>query len=102
MFVILWEYEVKSECEESFAKVYGPEGAWVRLFRVDPCYKETRLWRETFRSGTYITMDYWESEEAYTEFKDAHATEYAAIDQETENLTLRERYLGAFVTKAED
>jgi len=100
MFVILWEYEVKSECEESFAKVYGPEGAWVRLFRVDPCYKETRLWRETFRSGTYITMDYWESEEAYTEFKDAHATEYAAIDRETEKLTVRESYLGAFAMDA--
>jgi hypothetical protein len=31
LFVTLWEFEVKSGCEELFEKAYGPEGEWVRL-----------------------------------------------------------------------
>jgi hypothetical protein len=102
MFVILWEYEVKSECEESFRKVYGPEGPWVQLFRNDQQYKGTRLLRDALRSEACITMDQWESKQAYAKFKSTHMEEYAAIDRETQKLTLRERYLGAFSMNAED
>jgi hypothetical protein len=102
MFVILWEYEVKSECEESFRKVYGPEGPWVQLFRNDQQYKGTRLLRDALRSEACITMDQWESKQAYAKFKSTHMEEYAAIDREAQKLTLRERYLGAFSMNAED
>jgi len=43
MFVALWEYEVKPGCEERFENAYGPNGDWVRLFRNDSHYHETRL-----------------------------------------------------------
>jgi hypothetical protein len=65
MFVALWEYEVKPGGEERFEKAYGPEGDWVRLFRSDSRYHETRLVRDSFRRGVYLTMDFWQSREAY-------------------------------------
>ena len=31
MFVALWEYEVKSGCEETFQSAYGPQGDCVTV-----------------------------------------------------------------------
>jgi hypothetical protein len=42
MFLALWEFEVKSGCAERFQSAYGPQGEWVRLFRSDPSFVETR------------------------------------------------------------
>jgi len=35
MFLVLWEFEVKPECEERFERVYGTGGDWDSLFRRD-------------------------------------------------------------------
>jgi heme-degrading monooxygenase HmoA len=96
MFVALWEYEVKPASEERFEKAYGPEGEWVRLFRSDPSYRETRLVRDAFRHGLYLTMDFWESRESYEQFMAKHRTEYKAIDAIGEQLTASERRIGCF------
>jgi len=91
MFVALWEYEVKPGGEERFENAYGPDGDWVRLFRKDSHYYETRLVRDALRSGVYLTMDFWESRSAYEEFMAVHRSEYEAIDAKGESLTARER-----------
>ena len=75
MFVTLWEFEVKPGCEELFERAYGPEGEWVRLFRRDARYRGTRLLREVGRQGFYVTMDEWESRQAYEEFRKRKAAE---------------------------
>jgi heme-degrading monooxygenase HmoA len=96
MFVALWEYEVKPGGEERFENVYGPDGDWVRLFRSDPHYYETRLVKDTLRRGVYLTMDFWESHEAYEKFTAGHLKEYHAIDATGEGLTVKERRIGWF------
>jgi hypothetical protein len=65
MFVALWEYEVKLGCEERFENAYGPHREWVRLFRNDSRYKETRLVKDVLRRGVYLTMDFWDSRSNY-------------------------------------
>jgi hypothetical protein len=50
MFVILWEFEVKPGCEQSFESAYGPEGAWTQLFRRDPGYLKTLLLKDASRT----------------------------------------------------
>ena len=94
MFVALWEYEVKPSGEERFEKAYGPEGEWVRLFRSDPSYRETRLVRDAIRTATYITLDFWNSREAYENFMATHKAEYHALDAAGEELTATERRIG--------
>jgi hypothetical protein len=96
MFVILWEYEVKTGCEESFERVYGPEGPWVELFRRAPGYLSTQLLRDPFRSSFYFTLDFWDSERAHQEFKCAYLDAYDLLDRTTEVLTLKERHVGSF------
>jgi heme-degrading monooxygenase HmoA len=94
LFLTLWEFEVKSGCEELFEQAYGPEGEWVRLFRRDARYHGTRLLRDVGRERVYATLDMWESREAYEEFREKYAAEYAEIDQKCEGLTIKEESLG--------
>jgi hypothetical protein len=96
MFLALWEFEVKLGCEKRFEKVYGPEGAWARLFRRHPHYHETRLVRDSFRQNVYLTMDFWSSRQSYETFVQEHKEEYQAIDSEGEELTVSERKLGRY------
>jgi len=98
MFVALWEYEVKPGSEERFENVYGPDGDWVRLFRSDTHYYQTRLVSDSLRRGVYLTMDFWESQEAYEQFLAGHRAEYEAIDAAGEQLTGKERRIGWFET----
>ncbi len=94
MFVALWEYEVKPGYEERFEKGYGPVGDWARLFRSDANYRETRLLRDPFRPAMYLTLDFWNSREAYEQFMEAHRDECKALDAAGEESTSEERRIG--------
>ena len=96
MFVALWEFEVKPGDEERFERAYGADGDWAELFRSGRGYLETRLARELGRSRVYMTIDAWETREAYDGFKKEHAEEYARMDREFEGMTLSERKIGEF------
>jgi len=100
LFLTLWEFEVKSGCEELFEQAYGPEGEWVRLFRRDARYHGTRLLRDVWRERVYVTIDQWESREAYAEFRRKWAAEYGQIDRKYESLTLKESQIAAKDTSA--
>ena len=91
MFVTLWEFEVKPGREKQFEKVYGPEGEWAQLFRRDRNYQETRLLRDTVRNSIYLTLDFWNSQDAYEQFLETHAADYKRLDAASAGLTLRER-----------
>jgi len=90
LFVALWEFEVKPGSEEKFEKVYGADGAWAKLFAGDAAYRGTRLVKDVERERVYLTLDFWETREAYEEFKKENAAEYERIDRECEAMTVRE------------
>jgi heme-degrading monooxygenase HmoA len=98
MFVTLWEFEVKPGSEELFEQAYGPEGAWVRLFRQDGRYRGTRLLRDAGAARIYVTMDMWDSRAAHQEFREKFAAEYEKLDAEFQGMTVREKHLGEFKT----
>ena len=45
-FAYVWEYWVSPEKAFEFHKLYGPEGAWVSLFRQGTGYLDTLLLRD--------------------------------------------------------
>ena len=96
MFLALWEFEVKPGCEELFQSVYGADGEWVRLFRSDPSFIETRLLKDPAAENKFVTLDFWESREAYESFKELNHAAYVAIDKRCESLTESERCFGNF------
>ncbi len=96
MFLILWEFEVKPGCEQSFESAYGPGGAWNGLFRLDPGYLRTLLLQDPSRPRIHLTLDFWHSEGAFASFQTANRESYQALDRSTESLTSRETHLGSY------
>ena len=96
MFLALWEFEVKRGSEEKFEEVYGAEGAWAKLFARDAAYRGTRLVKDVKRERVYLTLDFWETREAYEKFKKENAGEYERIDRECEGMTVKEKKLCEF------
>jgi heme-degrading monooxygenase HmoA len=87
---------VRPERANEFRRLYGPEGAWVRLFRQAPGYLETHLYRDRSDEARYLTIDRWESEDAFRRFRARFADEFERLDGEGEDLTLEETSLGEF------
>ncbi|MDP9147558.1 MAG: hypothetical protein M3N22_07840 [Acidobacteriota bacterium] len=81
---------------ESFQSVYGPCGDWSRLFRTDARFIETRLLHVFSAQNKYVTLDFWQSRDAYESFKVENRAAYAALDQNCESLTKAERHIGSF------
>ena len=96
MLYIVWEFQVSPANRDAFERLYGPRGAWADLFRTDPAYLGTDLYRSTERPGWYLTLDRWRTRGAYEAFHREHAEEYKALDSQGELLTEREVALGTF------
>ena len=94
IFVYVWAYRVLPGKVVEFTRLYGPDGAWVRLFRQGRGYLGTHLYEDRNYSDRYITIDRWESKNAFAEFRAAFAEEFERLDREGGELTLEETALG--------
>ena len=79
-YLTIWEYKIKPEKKNIFEKLYSNIGKWVKLFKKFPGYIKTGLYRDISNPNKYITLDYWESKEAYYNFKELSKQEYLEID----------------------
>ena len=57
-FLLIWEFSVRSGSERQFEEVYGPDGAWMRLFRTAKGYLRTELHRDSNDPRRYLTFDF--------------------------------------------
>jgi quinol monooxygenase YgiN len=96
MVDIVWEFRVRPERHHEFEFSYDSNGVWATLFRKSSDYQETILFRDSSQNGRYLTIDRWKSEEAFRQFKQEYAEEYAVIDRKCEALTESERLVGVF------
>jgi heme-degrading monooxygenase HmoA len=94
---LVWEFHVLAGSLGEFEKRYGPDGDWARLFRSAPGYIDTSLLFDLATPGRYLTIDRWQSQQAYDAFRSSQAAAYDALDGECENMTVGETFLGAFV-----
>jgi len=95
-YVIAWEFRPWPGAERRFEEAYGPEGVWARLFRIGQGFVATELSRDGKDAKRYLTLDFWESKQAYETFRAQQSSEYGKIDAECENLTESEREIGQF------
>lgn len=96
MFVRIWRFRVSPEKVEQFREVYGSEGEWALLFGREIGYLGTELLQSTTEPDIFITMDTWDSTEAWAAFLRAWGDDYMALDHRTQSLTVSEREMGAF------
>jgi heme-degrading monooxygenase HmoA len=96
MFVVVWQFEIADEKVAAFETAYGADGSWAQLFRTSPAYLGTELLRDAYIAGSYLTIDRWESEEAFRAFRKDHDQEYETLDRASDDLTSRETRIGAY------
>lgn len=94
MYTTIWQYELAAGQSEKFEAYYGQAGPWVALFRGASGYRETVLLRDVSDSARYVTLDHWDSADAYERFRRDSGDEYARIDSEAAGLTIAEHHLG--------
>jgi heme-degrading monooxygenase HmoA len=95
-YVIIWQFEVAPEKQDAFEQIYGPNGEWDRLFGRERSHIGTELLLDTRDANRYLTIDRWESEDAYETFRAVHEQEYQQIDEQCEALTINESEIGRF------
>jgi heme-degrading monooxygenase HmoA len=95
-YCYIWEFHVHLERQAEFERCYGPEGAWVALFRQAPGYVETLLLQDRSQNLRYVTIDRWESRETYRDFRSQFSRQYEELDQLCQGLTTHEAPLGEF------
>jgi heme-degrading monooxygenase HmoA len=97
-YVYIWTFNVKPGCGPLFEKIYGPDGAWVRLFGKASGYVKTELIRHQAVPNRYVTIDYWQDEASHHLFRSQYAREFGELDARCEDLTESEEHLGDFTT----
>lgn len=97
MFII-WEYHVDPEKQSEYESIHNPNGAWNDLFKKSAGHLGTELLRDKANPQHYLTIDRWESKEAYDAFLSQYEKEYKALDAHCEGLTKSESLLGRWET----
>ena len=92
----VWEYRVRKGHTYTFERAYGPDGEWVQLFRRAPGYRRTELLRDRAEPLRYVTVDFWDSADAWGRFRREFASAFEEIDARCEEFTESEREIGRF------
>jgi heme-degrading monooxygenase HmoA len=95
-YATLWEFAIAPARRADFEAHYGPEGTWARLFRRANGYLGSELLQDRSDPLRYLTIDRWESREAWQAFRRDHGAEYERLDREFEGLTMSEAPLGEY------
>lgn len=95
-FQSIWEYEVKDEFRADFIEAYGSNGLWVSLFRKCKGYIKTELKQDADYPKRFLTIDYWQSQSAFSSMKQTIGDEYSSLDKQCESYTLSENHIGFF------
>lgn len=100
MYVIIWEYQVKPDKQAEFEKTYAANGAWAELFKKGTGYLGTELLCKADQSLHFLTIDRWESKQAYETFLTHWGNEYQSLDAQCEGLNEQESLLGMWSSTA--
>ena len=95
-FIRIWEFRVRPEKVDEFLLAYAPGGHWARLFERVAGYLGTELLHSPTHPNIYLTVDRWESAEAWAAFLRAWGEDYADLDRRCEELIVTEGEIGAF------
>ena len=101
MYVRLWEFVVRTDAVDAFARLYGPSGGWAELFSRSEGYLGTDLLHDETDPTRFVSVDRWRDRPAY-DGVDTGSDAWRALDAEGETMTERETFLGAFDSERAD
>jgi hypothetical protein len=96
MIAIMWQFDVKRECEVEFEQLYGVDGEWTALNRHARSYLGSSFLRDQNRASRYIVIEYWSEMLVYEEHRVFRSEAIAALDKRSRALVESVEPLGIF------
>ena len=94
--VRVWSFQPASGRESEFSAAYSGDGVWAKLFRQAEGFVGTRLLAPPDAGGRWLTLDEWQSRDAFERFQATLGETYRGLDEELAGLTSDEQFIGAF------
>lgn len=101
MVEIVWEFVVKEGTQGQFELVFGPGGAWSRLFARVPGFRGTTVLRDARNPRRYLVIDLWETEAQREQALTSHQVECASLEAAFADWSESRSELGVFSLRAE-
>lgn len=101
MIEIVWEIIVQEENRSQFELVYGPGGAWGKLFGKSPGYRGTTVLNDIHNPQRYLIMDIWDTEAQQEQAMGECADEYARLNDDFEKWAESRIEMGVFRLRGE-
>jgi len=79
-YIYIWVYDIDPAHEDAFLHAYGPGGDWCTLFNSASGYIRTELYRGRQTPHRFVTIDHWESAEAWERLRAERSDAFEAID----------------------
>jgi quinol monooxygenase YgiN len=80
MIEIVREFMVKNDARGQFELVFGPGGAWSKLFAKSPGFRGTTVMRDVKNLQRYLIIDVWESEDQQDQALVEHKEGYTDLE----------------------
>jgi len=96
MYVMVWQFDVLPGREAEFEQIYGPDGDWAKFFRQFNGFEGTELLRDLHHRGRYLTLDRWQSHDAWEVVQQKSPDRYRELDLRCDALTRHETRIGVF------
>ncbi len=81
MFQVIWELKVKFKERDKFDQFYDPKGDWVKFFSKSADYIGTDVLESGEGDNTFLVIDEWQSEEAFTGFVKSRKADYDLLEE---------------------
>ena len=98
---MVWEFVVKEEAGDQFELVYGPGGAWSKLFSDCPGFRGTTLLRDMKKPRRYLIVDLWDTEAQREQALAEREEEYAKLNSDFADWAESKTEVGVFRVLAE-
>jgi heme-degrading monooxygenase HmoA len=93
MLIRVWQYDVRADGLARFEAAYRGDGDWAALFGQNRGFVGVDLYASVDTPGRYLTVDRFESSDAWNEFLGRHRAAYDELDARMQELTVDEREL---------
>ncbi|MGC8878869.1 MAG: antibiotic biosynthesis monooxygenase family protein [Anaerolineae bacterium] len=96
MIEMIREFVVREEARCRFELVYGPGGAWSKIFAHCPGFRGTALLRDTKNPRRYLAIDFWDTEDEWEQALAERKAEYASVKATFEGWSESRTEVGIF------
>jgi heme-degrading monooxygenase HmoA len=101
MIEVVTEFTVREDARGRFELVYGPGGAWSRLFGQSAGFRGATVLNDLKNPRRYLTIDLWDTEAQWAQALDEGKADYSVLQAELEGCIESRADLGVFRVRGE-